>query len=124
MAEVPAVTPARPKPLLWPQAAELLFPLQQRSEQAAVPVSAGDPAQYALARLRLPQAHTLAKGDKVLIAVIDSAIDTTHPELNGMVVKTYDALGEKPHAHGTAVAGAIVANAKLMGVAPQAASSV
>jgi hypothetical protein len=93
---------------------------QQRSEQAAVPVSAGDPAQYALAKLRLPQAHTLAKGDKVLIAVIDSAIDTTHPELNGMVVKTYDALGEKPHAHGTAVAGAIVANAKLMGVAPQA----
>jgi hypothetical protein len=93
---------------------------QQRSEQAAAPASAGDPAQYALAKLRLPQAHTLAKGDKVLIAVIDSAIDTTHPELNGMVVKTYDALGEKPHAHGTAVAGAIVANAKLMGVAPQA----
>jgi Subtilase family/Fervidolysin N-terminal prodomain len=91
-----------------------------RGGQPAVPVSAGDPAQYALAKLRLPQAHTLAKGDKVLIAVIDSAIDTTHPELAGMVVKTYDALGEKPHAHGTAVAGAIVANAKLMGAAPQA----
>jgi hypothetical protein len=97
-----------------------LFLLQQRSEQAAAPVSAGDPAQYALAKLRLPQAHTLAKGDKVLIAVIDSAIDTAHAELAGMVVKTYDALGEKPHAHGTAVAGAIVANAKLMGAAPQA----
>ena len=93
---------------------------QPRGEQAAAPVSAGDPAQYALAKLRLPQAHTLAKGDKVLIAVIDSAIDTTHPELVGMVVKTYDALGEKPHAHGTAVAGAIVANAKLMGAAPRA----
>ena len=101
-----------------------LYLLQQqpqlRGEQAAAPVSAGDPAQYALAKLRLPQAHTLAKGDKVLIAVIDSAIDTTHAELAGMVVKTYDALGEKPHAHGTAVAGAIVANAKLMGAAPQA----
>ena len=70
--------------------------------------------------MRLPQAHALAKGDKVLIAVIDSAIDTAHAELAGMVVKTYDALGEKPHAHGTAVAGAIVANAKLMGAAPQA----
>ncbi len=101
-----------------------LYLLQQqpqlRGEQAAAPVSAGDPAQYALAKLRLPQAHTLAKGDKVLIAVINSAIDTTHAELAGMVVKTYDALGEKPHAHGTAVAGAIVANAKLMGAAPQA----
>jgi subtilisin family serine protease len=100
--------------------ANFLYLQQQRSEQTAVPVSAGDPAQYALAKLRLPQAHTLAKGDKVLIAVIDSAIDTTHPELIGMVVKTYDALGGKPHAHGTAVAGAIVANAKLMGAAPRA----
>jgi subtilisin family serine protease len=99
-----------------------LFLVQQQPaiKEPAVAVNGGEPAQYALAKLRLPQAHALAKGDKVLIAVIDSAIDTTHPELIGMVVKTYDALGEKPHAHGTAVAGAIVANAKLMGAAPQA----
>ncbi len=101
-----------------------LYQLQEQprppGEQQVAPLSAGDPAQYALAKLRLPQAHTLAKGDKVLIAVIDSAIDTAHPELVGMVANTYDALGEKPHVHGTAVAGAIVAHAKLMGAAPQA----
>ena len=41
----------------------------------------GDPAQYALAKLRLPQAHTLAHGANVTIAVIDSGIDVKHPEL-------------------------------------------
>jgi hypothetical protein len=88
------------------------------SEQAAPE----GPRQYAPDRLRLPQAHALAKGDKVLIAVIDSSIDTAHPELAGMVVKSYDALGtaEKPHSHGTAIAGAIVAHSKLTGAAPQA----
>jgi subtilisin family serine protease len=78
--------------------------------------------QYALAKLRLPQAHALAKGEKILIAVIDSGVDTTHPELAGMVEDSFDALksDEKAHTHGTAVAGAIVAHAKLMGAAPEA----
>jgi hypothetical protein len=82
----------------------------------------GDPGQYALAKLRLPQAHTLAKGEKVLVAVIDSGVDATHPELEGMIAESFDAIGsgEEPHSHGTAVAGAIVAHARLMGVAPQA----
>ena len=80
-------------------------------------MTGGELEQYALAKLRLPQAHALAKGDKVLVAVIDSGIDTTHPELAGMVVDSFDALetDEKPHRHGTAIAGAIVAHAKLIG---------
>jgi subtilisin family serine protease len=82
----------------------------------------GDPDQYALTKLRLPQAHALAKGDDVLVAVIDSGVDVDHPELAGMVSDSYDALAsdEKPHAHGTGVAGAIVAHARLMGAAPKA----
>jgi subtilisin family serine protease len=82
--------------------------------------AAGDPAQYALAKLRLNEAHTLANGDKVLVAVIDSGIDLGHPELQGVVAGSYDALGtaEKPHRHGTAIAGAIAAHARLMGAAP------
>jgi hypothetical protein len=84
--------------------------------------AAGDPAQYALAKLRLNEAHTLANGDKVLVAVIDSGIDLGHPELQGVVAGSYDALGknEKPHRHGTAIAGAIAAHARLMGAAPAA----
>jgi subtilisin family serine protease len=54
--------------------------------------------------------------------VIDSNLDTAHPELLGMIANTFNAVGtaEKPHAHGTAVAGAIVANSRLKGAAPQA----
>jgi len=82
----------------------------------------GDPGQYALTKLRLPQAHALAKGDDVLVAVIDSGIDAQHPELAGLVSDSYDALSsdEGPHAHGTGVAGAIAAHARLMGAAPRA----
>jgi hypothetical protein len=84
--------------------------------------SEGDPAQYALAKLRLPQAHTLAHGDNITVAVIDSGIDVAHPELAGAIVDRFDALGSKegPGLHGTGVAGAIVAHGRLMGGAPAA----
>jgi hypothetical protein len=82
----------------------------------------GDPAQYALGKLRLPEAHKLAHGANVTIAVIDSGIDTRHPELADSIADSFDALGGKegPHIHGTGVAGAIVAHARLMGSAPAA----
>jgi Subtilase family len=82
----------------------------------------GDPAQYANAKLRLPQAHTLAHGANVTVAVIDSEIDVSHPEFAGAMVTSFDALGsqEGPHVHGTGVAGAIVSHARLMGSAPAA----
>ena len=82
----------------------------------------GDPAQYALAKLRLPEAHMLAHGANVLVAVIDSGIDTRHPELANSVADSFDALGssEGPHVHGTGIAGAIASHARLMGAAPSA----
>ena len=82
----------------------------------------GDSAQYAVAQLRLPQAHTLARGMNVTIAVIDSGIDVKHPELVNSIADTFDALGSKegPHVHGTGIAGAIAAHARLMGSAPEA----
>jgi subtilisin family serine protease len=87
-----------------------------------VAVTEGDPAQYALAKLRLPLAHTLAHGANVTIAVIDSGIDLKHPELANAIANSFDALGSKegPHLHGTAIAGAIVSHARLMGAAPEA----
>jgi hypothetical protein len=93
----------------------------QDQKPAQVP-SEGDPAQYALAKLRLPQAHVLAHGDNITIAVIDSAVDAAHPELAGSITDFFDALGSKegPHVHGTGIAGAIVAHARLMGGAPSA----
>jgi subtilisin family serine protease len=85
-------------------------------------LSGSDPAQYALSKLRLPQAHALADGANVTIAVIDSGIDLKHPEFAGVTITAFDALNSKegPHAHGTGVAGAIVAHVRLMGSAPAA----
>jgi hypothetical protein len=94
---------------------------QKQQDQKKTPTE-GDPAQYAVAQLRLPQAHTLARGMNVTIAVIDSGIDVKHPELANSVADSFDALGSKegPHVHGTGIAGAIVAHARLMGSAPEA----
>jgi subtilisin family serine protease len=102
-----------------------LFTLQQDAQPAKLDVGvAGDPAQYGLGKLRLPQAHGIAKGDNVLVAVIDSGIDAAHPELNGAIAQSYDATGDKtpvkPHTHGTAMASLIAAHGKLLGAAPAA----
>jgi subtilisin family serine protease len=89
-------------------------------QQAAAAAAAADPAQYALAKLRLPEAHALAKGESVLVAVIDTPIDATHPDLAGVVASSFDATGaaDKPHSHGTGIAGVIAAHGKLTGAAP------
>ena len=64
--------------------------------------------------------HRRARGDNVNIAVIDSEIDTSHPDLAGVVIDEFDALGgpRKAHPHGTGMAGAIAAHNKLIGVSP------
>jgi subtilisin family serine protease len=90
--------------------------------QDTKPPTEGDPAQYALSKLKLPQAHMLAHGMNVTIAVIDSGIDASHPELANTIADTFDALGSKEgaHVHGTGIAGAIAAHGRLMGSAPEA----
>ncbi|MBR0718288.1 S8 family serine peptidase [Bradyrhizobium liaoningense] len=92
-----------------------------QDQKAGVPTE-GDPAQYALAKLRLPQAHMLVHGANVTVAVIDSGVDARHPELANSISDNFDALGsqEGPHIHGTGIAGAIVAHGRLMGSAPEA----
>jgi len=92
------------------------FTLQQTQGRAA-----GD-HQYALAKLRLPEAHRLSTGENVLVAVIDNGIDAAHPELAGVIAGSFDAIerAEPPGQHGTGMAGTIAAHARLTGVAPAA----
>jgi subtilisin family serine protease len=101
--------------------AEAAKPTPAAASAAAIP-GRGDPAQYALGKLRLGEAHALANGDRIVVAVIDSGIDMEHPDLSGAFAGSYDAIGKPapPHQHGTAIAGAIVANARLVGAAPGA----
>ena len=81
----------------------------------------GEPAQYVITKLHLTDAHRVATGRNVLVAVIDSGIDTKHPDLAGTVAASFDVLGpHEAHFHGTAMAGAIAAHGRLTGVAPQA----
>ena len=89
--------------------------------EAEIEQHAGDPIQYALAKLHLPEAQALARGRRVVVAVIDTEIDQAHPELAGTIADTYDALGTPTpmEAHGTGIAGAIAAHARLLGAAPE-----
>jgi subtilisin family serine protease len=94
-----------------------LYALEQGGAAAA------DPTQYALGKMRLPEAHAIAKGATVRVAVIDTLIDASHPDLAGTVAASFDATGmrDKPHMHGTAIAGVIAAHGKLTGAAPAVA---
>ncbi len=94
-----------------------------QTQPAAKPAAAPDSgaAQYVVQKLHLLEAHRINNGDDVLVAVIDSKIDTAHPDLAGVIAGEYDAVGtpDAAHAHGTAMAGAIAAHSKLIGVAPK-----
>jgi subtilisin family serine protease len=93
-----------------------------RFGQAQPPVQTDAAAtQYVVPKMHLTEAHRITNGDDVLVAVIDSKIDASHPDLAGVIAEEYDALGgaAPAHAHGTGMAGAIAAHAKLIGVAPK-----
>jgi thermitase len=103
---------------------------RQRSSWA-VGSSAGDyTQQWVPAKLRLPQAHTVTRGADVIVAVLDTGVDRTHPALVGQLVDGFDFVDLDPdpseegwygsdsaYGHGTHVAGlvALVApDAKIM----------
>jgi subtilisin family serine protease len=96
-----------------------VFKLQQDTTLAASTTGSAL-SQYVVDKLRLMDVHRIAIGSDVLVAVIDSEIDGKHPELAGAVVDEFDAIGnhDRPHAHGTGVAGAIAAHRRLVGIAP------
>jgi subtilisin family serine protease len=103
-----------------------VYTLQQQPSNP-VPASRGDttqgdPAQYMLEKLKISDVHRMVRGTNVPIAVIDSEIDVTHPDLEGAVTNRFDAVGapENSHAHGTGMAGAIAAHRRLLGTAPAA----
>jgi len=85
--------------------------------------------QYGAHAIRADLAHRWATGKGVRIAIVDTGVDTSHPDLRSRVVKTATFVdgGERTFtadSHGTAVAGIIAADADngigIFGVAPQA----
>ena len=83
--------------------------------------------QPAAGEWRLADLHRMATGHKVLVAVVDSMIETTHPDLAGQIQINHNFVLDRPNAperHGTGVAGIIAARADnglgIVGVAPRA----
>ncbi|MFX6118768.1 S8 family serine peptidase, partial [Acinetobacter baumannii] len=83
-------------------------------KSATSTAAGGASLSYVVDTLRLPEAHLLARGERVPIAVIDSGIDANHPEIAGRIIKSFDAVGGpfQAHEHGTGMAGAIIAHAQ------------
>lgn len=104
-------------------------PLGSFAGQQARPAALGDPlfrAQPAASQWHLADLHAIADGRGERVAVIDSQVERTHPDLIGQVEFAADfgvavAGGES---HGTAVAAIIAARAGngigIAGVAPRA----
>jgi subtilisin family serine protease len=93
-------------------------------------VGYGDPysdLQTSSVLMGIEDAHRLATGRGVSIAIIDSAVDASHPDLHGRVRVARNFVDEVPEprsgeVHGTAIAGIIASAANnrigIVGVAP------
>ncbi len=78
--------------------------------------------QYALTKLGVPKAHETVQGAGILVAVIDSGVDSKHPALAGAVLEEFAVVGENfksTSSLGTAVASIIAAREGMTSVAPQ-----
>lgn len=96
-----------------------------RRSSWVVGADAGDyQAQWAPARINLPAAHAVSGGAGVIVAILDTGVDLSHPALAGRLVPGYDfvdndttpqeeqdASGAGAFGHGTHVAGIVALTA-------------
>lgn len=133
LARDPGVAGAQPMHLYRAQASALIAPRKPAGHEPdalAAEVRHNDPlylAQPAAREWRLAELHALATGRNVRVAVIDSMVDATQPDLVGQIQTRQDFVlghGDAPEQHGTGVAGIIAAVADnhigIAGVAPRA----
>jgi type VII secretion-associated serine protease mycosin len=74
-----------------------------------------EPRQWDLAKIHAAEAWNRSTGEGAVVAVIDTGVDASHPDLAGQVLTGFDELTQTPGAdtdpngHGTHVAGTIAA---------------
>jgi hypothetical protein len=85
------------------------------------------PAEPASREWHLAQLHELSTGRGMTVAVIDTRIDSKHPDLSGQIAFNEDFVADHeaaPEQHGTSVAGIIAAKGGngigIVGIAPHA----
>ena len=87
--------------------------------------------QWYLSSLQVPQAQQISTGKAITVAVIDTGVDNTHPDLTGQTVHGHCFGAAKflrptddPYGHGTEMAGIIAARGgdanHALGIAPHA----
>jgi hypothetical protein len=80
------------------------------SEVVVEPNDGGYGQQYHLKSMKAPRAWSISTGSDVVVAVVDSGTDTSHPDLQPNVIGSFDFVDGKypndgPDGHGTLVAG-------------------
>ncbi|WOS42822.1 S8 family serine peptidase [Xanthomonas rydalmerensis] len=105
---------------------------QAAAAAPAQPLRYNDPyvdMQRGFAATNAATAQTLSQGQGVDVAIVDTGVDTSHPDLRGRLRNTRDLVAADPGAfnrdhHGTEVAGIIAAGSNnhlgIVGIAPKA----
>jgi len=121
-ADAAATEVSRDPAVAWSQPMHLY-----RTQGLAAPNDPLFAAQPAAKLWQLASLHRLATGHGVTVAVVDSGIDTAHPDLHGQIAANQNFVPGRPlvaEQHGTAVAGIIAAREAngvgIAGVAPGA----
>jgi len=76
--------------------------------------------------LKTAEAHRLTQGAGVTVAVLDTGVDASHPDLAGSILPGTDLTAAQGdgrtdlHGHGTGMAGLIAAHGRVQGIAPAA----
>lgn len=121
----------RPAAALWAAALGVLAVVSL----PAAPASADDirDREWYLAALEVPAMHQITQGEGVTVAVVDTGVDATHPDLQGNVLPGLDLFDDKTKGqvdrreHGTAMAAIIAGHGHgagnrdgVLGIAPKA----
>jgi subtilisin family serine protease len=104
-----------PKPA--PANAKVKEPVAAATPSADIQQTPNDPAwpqEWSMTQVRAPQAWRLSASHAVVVAVVDSGVDASQPDLQGAIVSGYNAIDGSANTadafgHGTMVAGVIAA---------------
>jgi subtilisin family serine protease len=120
---------ARDPQVEWAQPVASFSGMAADAGKPAAPADGGDalyPVQPAGRYWHVAELHRYTTGRDIKVAVVDSGIDASHPDLQGQLAVNanfVDSAATPAENHGTAVAGIIAAragNGGILGVAPQA----